>query len=532
MYRFLLSVFALSILLTSCSTTKEFFKGSEALEVSVPGMSKGLSLNKIGEYRSGVFDDGATEIAAYDSGTQRLFVTNGADKTIDILDLSDPVSPTKVGSIDLSSVGKSANSVAVYEGLVAAAVENPNKQMPGLVAFYSAFGDYLGFVAAGPLPDMVTFSPDGTTVLVANEGEPNDDYTVDPEGSITVIDISEGIAAATSRTATFYGFNPEFLDPSIRIFGPNAYVAQDLEPEYITVSEDGTTAWVVMQENNALAIVDVEEAKVTSLVGFGFKDHALDANAFDASNKDDGIRLQGWPVKGMYQPDAIEAFTVGGETYLVTANEGDARDYDGFSEETRMGKLKLDPTAFPAAEYFQEDANLGRLKTTTTLGDTDGDGDFDELYSYGARSFSIWTAEGEQVFDSGSMLERKLAELEPDNFNSTNDENGSFDDRSDDKGPEPEGLTVGEVNGTPILFLGLERVGGIMAFDLSDPTEPEFLTYVNTRDFDGDPEADTAGDLAPEGLVFIPADKSPGGKALLVVSYEVSGSIAVFEVGD
>jgi hypothetical protein len=278
-------------------------------------------------------------------------------------------------------------------------------------------------------------------------------------------------------------------------------------------------------------VVDLNEVKVTSLVGLGFKNHALDINAFDASNKDKEIRIQSWPVKGMYQPDAIESFVVKGTTYLVTANEGDARDYEGFSEETRVATLSLDPVAFPAAEYLQDDANLGRLKTTTTLGDTDGDGDVDELYAYGARSFSVWTDAGELVYDSAGVLERKLAELDPENFNSTHDANGSFDNRSDDKGPEPEGLTIGKVNGIPVLFLGLERMGGVMAFDLSNPEAPEFIEYVNTRIFDGDPQSDTAGDLGPEGLVFIPAEDSPNGKSLLVVSYEVSGSIAVFQLG-
>jgi hypothetical protein len=519
---------ACGLLFTACTTVEQV--AEPLTEVVKPVLPSPL-MTKIGEYRSGVFDDGATEIAAYDAISKQLYVTNGADKTIDILDLSTPAAPIKVKSINLSPVGKSANSVAVYQGLVAAAVENPNKQMPGLVAFYSPDGTYLGFAPVGALPDMVTFSPDGTKVIVANEGEPSDDYSVDPEGSISIIDISNGIAAATVRTADFSGFAREDLDPSVRIFGPNASVAQDLEPEYITVSDDSKTAWVTLQENNALAIVDLETAKVTAIAGLGFKDHALAINSFDASNKDGGIVMQSWPVKGIYMPDAIASHTFAGNTYLFTANEGDSRDYDGFSEETRIGKLKLDPEAFPAAESLQEAKHLGRLKTTTTLGDTDGDGDFDELYAYGARSFSVWSADGTLVYDSANLLESKLAELEAANFNSTNDENGSFDDRSDDKGPEPEGVVIGEVNGIPVLFLGLERIGGIMAFDIRNPAAPEFVDYINTRNFDGDPKADTAGDLAPEGMVFIPAAESPNGKALLVVSYEVSGSIAVFQLG-
>jgi hypothetical protein len=520
---------ACGLLFTACSTVEKV--AAPLTDAVKPGLPSPL-MRKIGEYRSGAFDESATEIAAYDAISKQLYVTNGADHTIDVLDLSDPTHPTKIRSIDLSGLGKGANSVAVYQGLVAAAVENSDKQMPGLVAFFSPDGSTLGFAPVGALPDMLTFSPDGTKVVVANEGEPSGDYSVDPEGAISVIDISNGIAAATVSTADFSGFTRESLDPSVRVFGPNASVAQDMEPEYITVSADSKTAWVTLQENNAVAIVDLDQAKITAIAGLGFKNHAFAANSFDASNKDGGIVMQSWPVKGIYMPDAIASHTIAGKTYLFTANEGDSRDYEGFSEEERVGKLKLDPESFPAAESLQESKHLGRLKITTTLGDTDGDGDFDALYAYGARSFSVWSADGTLVYDSANLLETKLAEREAANFNSTNDENGSFDDRSDDKGPEPEGLVIGEVNGTPVLFLGLERVGGIMAFDISNPAMPEFVDYINTRNFDGDPKADSAGDLAPEGLVFIPAAESPNGKNLLVVSYEVSGSVAVFQIGE
>lgn len=487
------------------------------------------SLTKVGGYQSGIFDDSAAEIVAYDSRSKRLFVTNSGQKALDILSLEDVTQPTKLHSVDLSPWG-APNSVAVHQGLVAVAVENINKQEKGLVLFLDIFGTELGMIDVGALPDMLCFSPDGLTLLVANEGEPNDSYDLDPEGSISVLDLSEGIGSLTVKHLVFSDIDPESLDPSVRIFGPKASVAQDLEPEYITFSVDGSTAWVTLQENNALAIVDVLSGEVRAIVGLGFKNHAFTKNGLDASNKDDAINIQSWPVKGMYLPDAIGSFSVEGETYLVTANEGDSRDYDGFSEEERVGKLSLDPETFPLAKDLQDNAALGRLKVTTTLGDTDGDGDFDELYSYGARSFSVWDSDGKRVYDSGDFLERKLAELLPNDFNSTNDENGSFDNRSDDKGPEPEGLVIGTINGTPILFLGLERIGGVMAFDLSHPAEPRFLSYVTSRDFTGKAEDGTAGDLGPEGMVFIPALNSPNGKNLLVVSFEVSGSIAVYEI--
>ncbi|BBO78383.1 hypothetical protein DSCW_58000 [Desulfosarcina widdelii] len=217
----------------------------------------------------------------------------------------------------------------------------------------------------------------------------------------------------------------------------------------------------------------------------------------------------------------------------MTANEGDARDYDTFAEEERVKNLDLDPDMFPDAETLQENEVLGRLTVTTAQGDLDGDGDYDERYSFGARSFSIFTPTKKGlrlVFDSGDQLEQLTAAALPFNFNSTNDENDSFDNRSDDKGPEPEGLTLGEIDGRTYLFLGLERVGGIMVYDITDPRDPEFVQYINNRDFSGDAEAGTAGDLAPEGLTFIPARKSPTGDNLLAVTNEVSGTTTVYKI--
>ena len=478
-----------------------------------------------------IFDQGAAEIVSYDPSTEQLFVVNGAAGTIDVLDISNPKNPVKAFDIDLSPYGKQANSVAFSNGMIVSAVENVNKQANGEAVFFNAKnGNYIGQVTVGALPDMVTFTPNGDWVLVANEGEPNDDYTVDPEGTVSIIDVSNGVTNAKVSIVNFKAFNNTSLESSIRIFGPNATVAQDLEPEYITVSEDSKTAWVVMQENNAIAKIDIKNAKVESLIGLGFKDHNKTENALDASNKDGKINITNWPIQGMYQPDSIDAYTIANQTYLITANEGDSRDYDGFSEEARVKDLILDSSAFPNAADLQKEENLGRLKITTTKGDTDKDGDFDELFSYGARSFSIWTENGDLVFDSGDQIEQITATALPADFNSSDNENDSFDDRSDDKGPEPEGIVIGKISGIDYAFIGLERIGGIVVFNVSDPNDPKFVQYINTRDFDGNPEAGLAGDLSPEGLFFIPASDSPNGKPLLVVAYEVSGTTSIFEV--
>lgn len=506
-----------------------------AVALAAPAAAQ-ISLHQLGSYRTGVFAEGASEITAFDAGSRRLFITNGATGSIDVVSIANPSAPALLFTIDLSAHGVRANSVSTHGGVLVAAVENADKQMPGRAVFFAAACTFpcaaLSAVTVGALPDMITFTPDGRRVLVANEGEPNDAYTVDPEGSVSIIDVSAGAALVTQtdvETASFVPFNGAAL-PGIRIYGPGATVAQDLEPEYIAVAADSKTAWVTLQENNAIAIVDVDAGVVTSLVALGTKDHRRPYNALDPSDRDGGIHIERWPVEGMYMPDAIAAFDFHGRTFLVTANEGDSRDYGGFSEEARVGGVSLDPQRFPDAAVLQQNANLGRLKISTVGGDTDGDGDYDVLYAYGARSLSVWTDAVRQVADSRDDFERLTAALFPTEFNSTNDANGSFDSRSDDKGPEPEGVDVAVIDGRTYAFVGFERIGGVAVYDVTNPYNPRFVDYVNARDFAGDPEADTAGDLGPEGLLFIPAADSPTSDPLLVVSNEVSGSTTVYRV--
>ena len=504
-------------------------------------VSQSIQLHKIGTYHTGIFDDAAAEISAYDAASQRVFVTNAANNALDVIDISDPTAPSLVQSIDLAAYGDGPNSVDASNGVIAVAVQADPKTDPGSVVFFDADGNELGVVVAGALPDMLSFSPDGSLVLVANEGEPNDDYTIDPEGSLTLIDISSGVAGATATHMGFEAFNAggaleSELPEGVRIFGPGATVSQDLEPEYVAFDPNRPLAIAVLQENNAVAVVDLAAGEVAGILDLGTKDHSLPENALDASNRDDAINITTWPVLGFYMPDAIKAFDVGGETYFVTANEGDARDYDGYSEEERVGGLTLDPDVFPNAADLQDDANLGRLNSTTANGDTDGDGDVDVIYSYGARSFSIWDGNGGLVFDSGSMIEEKLAELHPNDFNANNDENDSFDSRSDDKGPEPEAVEVATIDGVTYVFVGLERIGGIMTFDISNPAAPVYVDYVNTRDFSiiFDPdtitpdELEMVGDLAPEDIQYISASESPNGQDLLLVANEVSGTVSIF----
>lgn len=916
-----------------------------------------ISLDPIGTYSSHVFDAGAAEIVAHDPATQRVFVVNAQAATVDVLSIASPSNPTKVATIDVTAYGAIANSVAIHDGILAVAVENSVKTSPGKVVFLNRELEFVSSVDVGSLPDMLTFTPNGRYLLVANEGEPNADYSVDPEGAVSIIDLSGNLKKLNQtsvRTANFRAYNGAKLDTSIRIFGPGATNAQDLEPEYITVSHDSKTAWVTLQENNAIATIDIASATVTKLTGLGFKDHSsvsastelyafepagmpsigstlagqelklggfsglhfegidatsgrykfithtdrgpnaeptgifrpfllpsftpevirfeldresgqleitgriplqrapgqplsglpntsLSTNAnqsfndevpvdllgnvlpldplgadlegivvdpdngsiwmvdeyrpaiyhfnragvlinryvpmgtaaaagqpagtfgiealpavlaqrrqnrgfeavawdngklyafvqsplrnpistsnaalnamknirilefnpatlatrqfvyvmdnadlgaglnsradkigdatsigggeflvverdddavpedavatiekkiyrfnltgatdvsnytgtvnataktvdqlttaelvangiqpiykilhvdlakagydhvqkveglafidrttlavindndfgvaniavqpdgtftlgyvpekeqlglitvrhtgFDASDRDNRINIRAWPVKGMYLPDAIASYKVGGKTYLVTANEGDAREYGSFVEPVRLGSgsVNLDPAIFPNAVALKHNANLGRLNITSKLGRDPTSGLYTELYAFGGRSFSIWNSSAELVFDSGDEIESLTALAFPDAFNASNT-NHEFDNRSDDKGPEPEGVTLGKVFGREYAFIGLERIGGVLVYDISDPSKPFPATYSNPRNFNVPAEDALAGDLGPEGIIFIKAEDSPNGRPLLVVGNEVSGSTTVYEI--
>jgi hypothetical protein len=493
--------------------------------------SAGISITPIGTYASGIFDESAAEIVAHDPGSQRLFVVSAASGMIDVIDIRDPSQPLLLFQIDLSDIGSAANSVDVHRGLIAVAVEDQIVTNNGKAAFFDADGTFIAAVEVGALPDMITFTPNGKHVLVANEGEPSSDYAIDPEGTVSIIDLPRHIrrlSQAHVRTADFRRFNDAALDPSIRIFGPGATVAQDLEPEYISVDKTSRRAWIALQENNAIAELDIRSGKITRLKGLGFKDHNLPGNELDPSDRDNAIAIGSWPVFGMYQPDAMASFEHHGRTYLVTANEGDARDYDGFSEESRINDLLLDPGVFPAE--LQRNENLGRLTVTTSNGLNADTGYFEALYAFGARSFSIWNDRLELVYDSGADIERITANANPEFFNSNNTSN-NFEGRSDDKGPEPEAIGVAKLWGRTYAFVGLERIGGIIVYDISNPHTPTFVQYFNNRNFDADTQTPEAGDLAPEGVKVIEAHDSPiSGVPLLAVGNEVSGTTTLYRI--
>jgi DNA-binding beta-propeller fold protein YncE len=501
-----------------------------------------LSLSVLGTYATGAFEEGAQEIVAYHAASQTLFVVNAQAATVDLISIADPTTPTLTTTFDASAYGSSANSVAILGDTIAVAVQAAEDDGNGVVVFISPAGEFIASVEVGNLPDMVAISPDGTKAVVANEGEPNDDYSVDPLGSISIIDISGGVEGLTQdnvTTLTFEDFNeggPRAgeVQGEVRIYGPNATFAQDVEPEYIAIAPDSTRAIAVLQENNALAFIDLVNGTITGIAGLGYKDHSQEGNALDAGTNDGVINIANWPIFGIYQPDGIALYTPpGGGLYLVTANEGDTRDYETYGEEAEIGEVTLDETAFPNAAELVSDSALGGLTILTSIGDTDGDGDLDQLYIPGARSFSIWDVSGEnsvvQVYDSGADFETIIAERVPEFFNVSHT-NNTFDNRSDNKGPEPESVVIAPINERLYAFIALERQSGIMVYDITDPTAPSFVNYVENRDYTVEPEAGNAGDLGPEGLVFIPAEDSPNGSPLLAVSNEVSGTTTVWQI--
>ncbi|PML46189.1 alkaline phosphatase [Vibrio lentus] len=528
------------------------------------------------------FDTSAAEIVSYDSCTDKLYVVNAQAQKVDVLSMDSDSAPTSEGSIDLQSAAAAsgidigaANSVSTHQGLVAVAIENADKQQNGIIALYRS--DTLELITtytAGALPDMVSFSKDGRYIASANEGEPNADYSIDPEGSVTLVDLTNGPLQAKVTQIDFKAFNQgqsrhAELTDKVRISAPNATVAQDLEPEYLTFSDNGKL-YVALQENNALAAIDVASAQVDAILGLGGK--PWDSAQLDVSNKDKNIgNLQSYAMlEGLYMPDSITSYSVDGNTYIVTANEGDGREYgikttqkvcddkgfewDGddykgtenyttekdfciaYVDEVRGKKLDVDAN-HPLAGALKDNNQLARLKVIKPQGTLAAD---QKVQAFGSRSFSIWDESGELVFDSGDDFARIVLEQDPANFNSTNDNNQSGDDRSDDKGVEPEAIEVAQINGKQYAFIGLERQGGIMVYDVTQPKNASFISYLNNRDFtqpvctkvdeDGDCDNDTynskAGDLGPESIKYF----TRSGNHFIAVGNEVSGSTSVYRV--
>lgn len=498
-----------------------------------PVATKADFLKHITSFGNGVMDESSAEIIAYDPASKKIFIANSIAGKIDIVNFANPASPVIIDSIVVYPTYGNINSVAVNNGLVAAAVEALTPQDSGSVVFFDIDGTYLSQVQAGPMPDMITFNHDGTKLFTANEGEPNFDYSVDPEGSVSIINVPADVRTITANDVKFITFNSyNGMEDSlnaigIRIYGPGASVAQDLEPEYVTISPDNNTAYVSLQENNAIAQIDLQTETLVGIFPLGTKDHMLSNNALDATDRGDHIALANWPIKGLFMPDAIASFNVGNKNYYITANEGDAREYDDFEEGARLssGSYDLDTTVYTQAAWLKD--QIGRINITKASGDYNQDGYYEEIHVFGGRSFSIFDGETHQlVADNGMDFELITAQspIFKGIFNASNS-NSTFKNRSDDKGPEPEGVATAVINDKVYAFIALERIGGVMVYDVTTPSAPIFVDYKNNRD-----TAQFGGDLGAEGIIFIDSASSPTNKAYVLVANEVSSTVSVFEV--
>lgn len=486
--------------------------------------------------------DSGCEIACYDPVHARLFVT-----VADGVSLLDARSGKRVALLP-APAGYHATSVACNDNHLAVAWAAQERTNRGMVAIYAIASDSdqpmreLRRFPVGALPDMVVFSPDGRWLLTANEGEPSDDYTIDPEGSISAIDLSRGIRGAEVHQLSFKRFNnqrEELRAAGVRIFGRSiihadrqATVAEDLEPEYIAISADSNRAWVSLQENNAVAEIDLAQPEIIAIHPLGLRDFAASASGnhgFDASDADGGARIRPWPVSGMYQPDSIGTVHSEGRDYVVTVNEGDPRKYTAFYECWSIEKLsglglQLDEHLLKNLSLQQSQLSL--LQVSTASGDGDGDGDLDRLCCFGTRSFSVFRSNAgsplELVYDSGDDFERITSQEDPDRYNADSVPNSAPDVQSPKRGPEPEGLAIGQIGPKRVAAIGLERNGGVMLYDIDSPTNPRFLKLLTAYRNEGDM------DCAPEGLLLITDSESPLGKAMLVVCYEKSHTVTAY----
>ena len=496
--------------------------GGSAQAAGIVGGKAELTLQHLSSYSTGFSnpDGGVAEIVKFNPDNKKMYIVNGATQTLDIvkinadgstafsaptdrIDVSTAVPGIRFG--DITSV-----DVNTKKKIIALAVQEADYAKTGVILILDYNGKFLKHFAAGVQPDMVTFTPDGRYVLSANEGEPRQGYeagAVDPQGSVTIIDLQKGLENAAPVTvgfASFDGKRQQLLADAV-ILKKDALPSRDLEPEYIAISADSKKAYVGLQEANAIAVLDIASKSFSAIKGLGAKDHGLPGNALDLL-KDKKIDIKPQQVQGLYMPDGIAVFEKGGNTYVLTANEGDAREWGSYT-------------------------NIASLTVAGQKVDVLNNSEFDGLasdtaYTYGARSFSVWQADGmKQVFDSGSDFETITAEKYPKYFNVSN-KDVTLDSRSGKKGPEPEDVKVGTVGDQVYAFIGLERIGGVMVYNITQPDKAYFVDYGNTRDY----SAPIAGDVSPEGLCFVPADKSPTGKALLLAAHEVSGTVAIFEV--
>lgn len=500
----------------------------------VKGVKNGntvLDMQLFARYNSGALsaEGGSLEIVEYNSANGYAYAVSGIkgrviSVKVDGVTAGDTVAELTGTEYDVKTLVETAEggngfvygdvtSVAISPDgkKLAAAIQHADYEKAGKIAVFDCSPDGSltspKLYEAGVQPDMVVFA-DGNTVLTADEGEPRNGYgagTVDPRGTVTVLNLTEG----SSTQVGFEGFTSEGLTARNILLGVVDGVtldpSVDLEPEYIAVTSDGTRAYISLQEANAVAVLDIPSKKITEIYSVGFEDYSkvpvdlVEDGGYKASVYEN--------LLGARMPDGISLYEKNGRTWLLTANEGDSREWGDYCNEAKTKEFT--------------GSNIRIIDRTKCAGLPDG-----KSVMFGGRGFSVFevTEAGlKEVYDSGKDFEALTAEALPDYFNCSNDDKQA-DSRSGKKGPEPENLTVGEIKGRTYAFVAVERIGGIFAYDITEPQNSKCVNYINSREF----SADIEGDVSPEGICFIPAEA--GKKAVVLAACEVSGTLAAYEL--
>ncbi|AWH86202.1 alkaline phosphatase [Flavobacterium album] len=497
-----------------------------------PVPNQDIQLEYVTSFDPSGISDSTCEIVVHDPASQKLFTTSAVEGRLDIVSFANPEAPVTVSSIDMTPYG-GVTSVAVKNGIVAVASPNNPEHLNGHVVFFNTSGTFLKQVEVGALPDNISFTPDAAKVLTANEGQPNSDYSIDPEGSVSIIDISGGIDALTQDNVTtllFTDYNTQeaaLIASGVRKLKLTSTMSEDFEPEYISTSADSQKAWVTLQENNAIAEINLANNTIADVWALGTKDMSIPGNGFDISDNNNEVLIANWPIKSYYIPDGVATYNVGGTNYIITANEGDEKEYDGFEERTTIGAAGyvLDAASYPQAAMLKKSHNAGRMRVTNLDGNTDADAEYEQIYSVGTRSFSIFNADTKEIaYDSGDDFEMYTSAAIPAIFNADSESN-TPKSRSRAKGPEPEGITIATIMDRTFAFIGLERIGGVMVYDVTDPNNVQFTDYKNSRSTSA-----YEGDNGPEGIIFIKGTDSPDSKPYIIVANEISGTLTIFGV--
>jgi hypothetical protein len=499
-----------------------------------------FSMTKLGSFQAASpnKDGGVAEIVTFNAENNKFYLVNGATQppSMDIVQFAADGSATKDRSIDVKTLVETNGfvfgdltsiDVNVKIDRVFVSVQAAGTADAGKIVEFDYDGNMLAEFPSGAQPDMIVSTADGRYVLTANEGEPRQ-AGVDPQGSVTILN------TVTDSVQHLLFDNPSVIDEKVHIRGASDPVTGiitgkgtkadaifDLEPEYITVTADSKFAFVTLQENNAIATVDLTTMSIVAVKGLGLKDHSLANQTLDLV-RDNAIQMEQVPFYGIYNPDGVANFTLEGKTYLFTANEGDVTEWPGRTNASKISSLKGGLNlGSAAASFLSGKTKYDSMEVAPEWGN-------DSIYMFGGRSFSVWDAANmNQVYDSGNQFEQITAQRLPAHFNASHSKT-AMDDRSTKKGPEPESIEIGKIGYRTFAFIGLERIGGVMVYDVSNPRLPKFVNYTNTRVFT--PKDNLNTETGPEGLEFIPASKSPTGTPILLIANEVSGNVSIMQV--